>query len=149
MHDLYKLKETLVKELEEMGKSGDLSKSALDDIDKLAHAAKNVAKVIEACEEEEYSNAMGRGRPYRGGSYRDGRSYEGMSNRMYSRDGYYYDDGGIEGGMSNRRGRAANGRFVSRDSSSIARQIREMMNQADDDYTRSELQKFAEKMDNM
>ncbi len=145
MHDLYKLKETLVKELEEMGKSGDLSKSALEDIDKLAHAAKNVAKVIEACEEEEYSNAMGRGRSYRGGSYRDGRSYEGMSNRQYSRDGYYYDDGG----MSTRRGRAANGRFVSRDSSNMARQLREMMNEAEDDYTRSELQKLADKMEQM
>lgn len=148
MHDLYKLKETLVKELEEYGKSGDLSKSALEDIDKLAHAAKNVAKVIEACEEEEYSNAMGgsyRDRSYRGGGYRDGRSYEGMNNRQYSRDGYYYDDGG----MSNRRGRAANGRFVSRDSSEMARQLREMMTQADDDYTKSELQRLADKMEQM
>jgi len=146
MHDLYKLKETLVKELEDYGKSGDLSKSALDDIDKLAHAAKNVTKVIEACEEEEYSRAGGMSR--RGGYsyYRDGRSYDdgGMSGR-YSRDGYYYDDGG----MSTRRGRAANGRFVSRDGSQMARQLREMMAQADDDYTRSELQKLADKMDQM
>ena len=140
MHDLYKLKETLVKELEEMGKSGDLSKSALEDIDKLAHAAKNIAKVIEACEQDEYSRASGE-------SYRGGRSYDrGMSNRMYSRDGYYYDDGV---GMSTRRGRAANGRFVSRDAGGMARQLREMMEQAEDDYTRSELQRLADKMEQM
>ena len=139
MHDLYKLKETLVKELEDYGKRGDLSKNALEDIDKLAHSAKNIAKVIEACEQDEYSRANG-------GSYRSNRSYDGgMSNRMYSRDGYYYDDGG----MSTRRGRAANGRFVSRDAGSMARQLREMMEQAEDDYTKSELQRLADKMEQM
>jgi len=139
MHDLYKLKETLVKELEDYGKRGDLSKNALEDIDKLAHAAKNIAKVIEACEQDEYSRANG-------GSYRSNRSYDGgMSDRMYSRDGYYYDDGG----MSTRRGRAANGRFVSRDAGSMARQLREMMEQAEDDYTKSELQRLADKMEQM
>ena len=139
MHDLYKLKETLVKELEDYGKRGALSKNALEDIDKLAHAAKNIAKVIEACEQDEYSRAND-------GSYRSNRSYDGgMSNRMYSRDGYYYDDGG----MSTRRGRAANGRFVSRDAGSMARQLREMMEQAEDDYTKSELQRLADKMEQM
>ena len=139
MHDLYKLKEMLVKELEDYGKRGDLSKNALEDIDKLAHAAKNIAKVIEACEQDEYSRANG-------GSYRSNRSYDGgMSDRMYSRDGYYYDDGG----MSTRRGRAANGRFVSRDAGSMARQLREMMEQAEDDYTKSELQRLADKMEQM
>lgn len=141
MHDLYKLKETLVKELEDYGKRGDLSKSALEDIDKLAHAAKNVGKVIELCEDE-YSRADGNS--YRD-SYRGGRSYDGGMSNRYSRDGYYYDDGG----MSTRRGRAANGRFVSRDAGNMARQLREMMNQAEDEYTRSELQKLADKMDNM
>lgn len=59
MHDLKRLKDMLVKELEEYGKSGNVSKSSLDYVDKLAHATKNLAKVIEACEAEEaYSNAM-------------------------------------------------------------------------------------------
>ena len=136
MHDLYKLKETLVKELKEYGKSGDLSKSALDDIDKLAHAAKNVIKVIDSCEEDEYSRASGMRR-----SYDDG----GMSHMRYSRDGYYYDDGG----MSHRRGRDRMGRFVSRDGSEMARKLREMMMEAPDDMTRSEIQKLADKMENM
>ena len=46
MNDLYKVKEMLVDELKEFGKKGDLSKPALDSINKLAHAAKNVCKVI-------------------------------------------------------------------------------------------------------
>lgn len=67
MHDLYNLKEMLCKELSDYGKDGGLSLSSLDTIDKLAHAAKNVAKLIGE----------------------DG----GYSRRDYSRDGYYYDDG--------------------------------------------------------
>lgn len=80
MHDLTNLKDMLVKELEEFGKNGTLSKASLDNIDKLAHATKNVIKVIECCEQDEYSHRMGR-------SYSDGRSYEG---RSYRNDGYSY-----------------------------------------------------------
>ena len=53
MHDLHKLKSALVRELEEYGRKGDMSKASLDMVDKLAHAAKNVAKVIESCDGEE------------------------------------------------------------------------------------------------
>lgn len=59
--------------------------------------------------------------------------------------GYYYDDGG----MSYRRGRAANGRFVSRDGSEMARRLREMMNEAPDDSTRQKIQRLADEMENM
>ena len=67
MHDLYNLKEMLCRELSDYGKEGGLSLSSLDTIDKLAHAAKNVAKLIE--------------------------EKDGYSRRDYSGDGYYYDDG--------------------------------------------------------
>lgn len=69
-----------------------------------------------------------------------GRSYEDR----YSRDGYYYDDGN-----SYRRGRAANGRFVSRDGSEMARKLREMMADAPDDSSRQEIQRLAERMEQM
>ena len=55
MKDLYALKEMLVSELSDYGRSGKLSSSSLDAIDKLAHATKNVIKVIECCEKEGYS----------------------------------------------------------------------------------------------
>ena len=76
------------------------------------------------------------------GSYR-GNSYYG--NNRYSRDGYYYDDGG----MSGRRGRAMNGRFVSRDASEMARKLREMMEEAPDEASKRDIQRLAEKMEQM
>jgi hypothetical protein len=71
MHDLVNLKEMLIKELGEFGKNGSLSKASLDNIDKLAHATKNVIKVIECCEQDEYSHRMGRSY----GHHNDGYSY--------------------------------------------------------------------------
>ena len=149
MKDLYELKKMLVDMLNEYSKKRDLSSSALQMVDTLAHACKNVCKIIEFCEQEEMggmSNSRdrsfyggGSNRSYYGGSY-DGGSYDGDGSYGY---GSYYD------GMSNRRGRAANGRFVSRDGGEMARQLREMMNQAPDEQTRRELQKVVEKMENM
>lgn len=93
MHDLYNLKTMLVKELEEHGKSGNLTKTSLDSIDKLAHAAKNVCKIIECCESDEYSNAMGNRsyarsnmeRSYADRSYADGysRSNDNLRGQLY------------------------------------------------------------------
>ena len=136
MHKLYQLKDMLCGELEQFGDRDKLTSSSLETVDKLAHAAKNVGKLIEMCEESEYSMDGGMGR----------RSYDGgMSRRRgYSNDGYYYDDGN-----SYRRGRAANGRFVSRDGSEMARKLREMMADAPDDSSRQEIQRLAERMEQM
>ena len=134
MHELYNLKEMLCEELSNYGRSKELSVSSLEMIDKLAHACKNVCKIIEAKDEEEYSMD--------GGSYR-GNSYYG--NGRYSRDGYYYDDGG----MSTRRGRAMNGRFVSRDASEMARKLRQMVEEAPDEASKRDIQRLADKMEQM
>lgn len=102
MKELYELKEKLLEELKGYGKK-DMSAGSLDVIDKLAHATKNLGKVIEDCEEEEgYSSRYG-GRSYEGrsnrGRSRDSRGrysnnegnsyYEGNSYRDEMRDGYY------------------------------------------------------------
>ena len=71
MHDLKNLKDMLCKELSDYGRDGTLSLSSLDTIDTLAHAAKNVAKLIEYGDED-------------GASYRRGRDRMG---RYMSRDG--------------------------------------------------------------
>ena len=115
MHELYNLKEMLVEELARYGESQDLSLSTLEIIDKLAHAAKNVGKVIECYDEQSYSK--------RGYSMNEDNSY--------------------------RRGRAMNGRFVSRDSSSMVHQLREMADEAQDERTRSEIERLAEKIESM
>lgn len=132
MHDLINLKEMLCDELAEYGKRDTLTQNSLEMIDKLAHACKNICKIIESAEEEEY------GMSSRGRSYDDGgRSY-------YSRDGYYYD-----GGMSGRRGRNRMGRFTSRDGSEMAHKLREMMADAPDESVKREIQRLADKMEKM
>ena len=79
MHEIYELKEQLMKELEEYGKKGEMSTGSLEVVDKLAHTIKNLCKIIENAEEEgEYSMADGR-------SYRDGRMYDGNTMRSYAR----------------------------------------------------------------
>ena len=67
MEKLYDLREMLCRELNEYGKKDKLDAGSLDAIDKLAHAIKNLDKVIEHDEDMSYSN----------------RAYEGMSNRSY------------------------------------------------------------------
>ena len=62
MHDLYKLRDMLCDELEVFGRTGDLTLSSLETIDKLAHAAKNVIKVINSCDANNKSLARGRDR---------------------------------------------------------------------------------------
>lgn len=97
MHELYELKEKLMKELNEYA-GQEVTAGTLEAVDKLSHAIKNICKIIEAAEEEEYS---GRG-SYEGGSYEGGNT-----GRRYSREGgrrYAYDGG--QGG-SYARGRNA------------------------------------------
>lgn len=82
MDKLYIIKDKLINEL---GNYSDkqISTGTLEIVDKLAHAAKNVEKVIEC--EEGYSNGSydmryGGNRSYDGGSYGDDRgSYDGGS----------------------------------------------------------------------
>lgn len=141
MHDLYKLKENIVKELENYGKR-DLTKASLDDIDKLAHAAKNIAKVIECCEDEESGYSMRGGYSMRN-YYDDGYS----SDANYVRpDGSYRD-----GGSSYARGR---GRYAKRDSmgryssasDEMTQEIRRLINKSNDEQTRHELERLLEMM---
>ena len=77
MKELYELKERLIDELKDYGKK-DLSGSTLDTIDTLAHATKNLCKIIE--DTDGYSGYYPYdGRAYRGRSYDDGRVMRGYS----------------------------------------------------------------------
>lgn len=110
MHEIYELKEMLMKELEEYGSKGELTGGSLEVIDKLAHAIKNLCKIIEAAEEEEeYSMA--------GGSYERGGQGGGNS---YARGGSGGGRGGQGGGSSRnsyaRGGGRGRGRNAQRDS---------------------------------
>lgn len=78
MNELHELKEMLCKELKEYG-SKELSAGSLDTIDKLAHAVKNLDKVIESYDEEYSGDYMPR-------SYRRSRDSMGRYSSRYYRD---------------------------------------------------------------
>lgn len=63
MHELYELKDMLCSELEEYGGKNEITAASLDIIDKLAHAVKNIDKIIEMSEDDG-------GKSYRGYSRR-------------------------------------------------------------------------------
>ena len=94
MHELYELKEKLMKELTEYA-SQEMSAGSLEVIDRLAHAIKNICKIIESAEEEGYSER--------------GNSREGYS-RNYSRNRYAYE-GGQGGSYARNRRRDSMGRY--------------------------------------
>lgn len=162
MHELYELKEMLCKELEEYGRKGDLSAGSLEIVDKLAHALKNVDKIIESKEEEsgEYSSAGGEG-SYRGGSYRGGRggSYRGgsyddgmMTGGSYRRGGSYAR-GGRRGMVNNPTGRNQYSREggysrAEGDMAEIVEELRGMMDSLPEEK-RHEVERFVEKVDRM
>lgn len=154
MHELYELKEKLCKELKKYSEE-EVSSNSLEVIDKLAHAVKNLDKIIEKYEEEEYSMRGGSSyESYRGGGNRGGSSREGGSNRGGS---------SYEGGSSYARGRGRNarrdsrGRYASEGSSyegysrngEIVEELREMMMDAPDEQTRQEYQKVIQKLEMM
>lgn len=109
-------------------------------------AVRAVARALDTDWESAYIMLVTNGFAMDGGmsnrSYRG--SYDDGMSRRYSRDGYYYDDG-----VSYRRGRDRMGRFVSRDGSEMARQLRNMMETAPNDQAREEIRRLADKMENM
>lgn len=123
------------KELEELenkaGMSGKLSGAELEYADKLAHLKKSLL-TNEAMEDSGYS-----GRSYNR-SY-EGRSYEdGMSRESYAR------------GRGRNARRDSRGRYssdYSRGKEEMAEQLYELMEQAPDERTRKEFEKFIEKID--
>lgn len=84
MKELYELKEKLVDELKDYGKR-EISSGSLDMIDKLAHAAKNVCKIIDESDDGSSGYYPRTGRMYDGRSFRN--SYRRDSMGRYSRDG--------------------------------------------------------------
>lgn len=147
MHKLYELKDRLIAELEEM-RDKSLSDSSLKSIDTLAHAAKNIAKVIECCEDEEYS--MGMGGYSRRGGYSMDESYADDGSYGYDgRDSYIRPDGSYAN-HSYARGR---GRGAKRDSmgrysraEDMRMQLEQLMNRAKDESTKKEVKKILERM---
>lgn len=129
MRELYEIKEMLMDELKEYGKKGEMTSGTLEVVDKLSHAIKNLCKIIEMCEEEEYSSA--------GGHYEN----MGGTRGSYAR--------GRRGG---RRGANQYGSYnmggYSRDHEMVA-ELRELMQDAPNDHVRKEFERFISTIESM
>lgn len=141
MHEIYELKEMLCKELEEYGRKGEMSAGTLEIVDKLAHAVKNLGKIIEMDEE--------------------GYSGEGNMGNSYARGG---SGGGQGGGGSSYRNSYARGRgrYARRDSmgryssdeysmaaDDVIGQLESMMETAPDDKSRRKIRELINEMKNV
>lgn len=151
MDKLYELKEMLCEELKEYGDKK-LDAGSLEVIDKLAHAIKNIDKIIEAYEDE-YSMAMGGG-SYEGSYARGGR---GGGQGGGNRGGSSRAGGGSYGGGSYARGRGRNarrdsmGRYsreggYSRAEDDFRMELEELMQDAPNDQIRQKMQRIMSDM---
>lgn len=137
MHDkLYNVKEMLVDKLEEYSSRQSLSASDIEMVDTLAHAAKNMCKIIEAAEEEQEYSQRGADRRYSyDSSYARGRGRNARRDSM----GRYSSEG--------------NGNRYSRDgysrSEDMVTELRELMMDTDDEQMKSEFQRFIKKIESM
>lgn len=154
MHKLYELKQNIVEELERQAEKG-LTRETLPTIDTLAHAGKNICKLIESCEQEQ------------GGSYAmpDG-SYDGSMAGSYRRSYGGPWSGGANGregaGMSGARGRMRAARdsmgrysrasyaggYSGHDTSEFAEELRKMGMNLPENF-RGEILRMADKMEQM
>lgn len=123
MHELYELKDKILKELKAYSRKGEITASSLTMIDTLAHALKNIDKIIEKCEEEDgYSS-----RPsFESGSMRGAYSGRRYARRdamgRYSRDGYSGDD-------------------------DMSMELQDLMRNAPDERTRQKIQNILDRME--
>lgn len=149
MHKLYELKEKLMNELEDYADNGKFSKDDVEAIKYTASAIDHICNIVER--EDEYSGAMG-------GSY-EGGSYEGSYNMgSYARGGNRGGGGSRRGGSYARgRGRGARrdsmGRYssegYSRVSENIAMELRDLMEDTQDERIRQELRTVLQKVEQM
>lgn len=142
MHDLHELKEKLLKELEEYGGNAKFSKEDVETIKYMASAIDHICNIAEG-EEDGYS---GRYPYWMGGAYADGNmngNMGGTSNRSYR--------GSYARGRRNAR-RDSMGRYsgdgYSRDGGMVE-ELRELMQDAPDERTRQEFQRFIQKIESM
>lgn len=91
MHKLHDLKEMLCRELEEYADHDSLDMGALEVVDKLAHAVKNIDKIISADGTSERMYKRGYSNEYSDGYSRGGRRRDSMG-RYVSAGGDVADD---------------------------------------------------------
>ncbi len=134
MHELYELKEMLMRELNEYARKGEMSAGSLEVVDKLTHTIKNLCKIIEGYESE--------------GQY----SGENRGNSSYYREGNgtsYYARGRGRNASRDSRGRySSNGNYYGA-MEDMTSKLDELMEEAPDEKIRMEIQKLKSKVEQM
>lgn len=140
MHKLYSIKENLIEDLEKYDKK-DLSPSELEMIDKIAHAAKNVCRIIEYCEDGGYSEMMYYPMAGRGGN--------GGGSSYAMRGGSFQSYGRGRNAARDSRGRYSSADNYYRSTDDIRDRIQDMMYDAPNEETKRELQRVMTRLDTM
>ena len=138
--DVHEMCEIRAQELSEANEKirqagGKMSGSDLDYVDKLTHAIKSIKTTIAMMEADE--GTSGRMYPYYGGSYNDG-SYDNV--------GSYRGRSSYARGRMNTR-RDSMGRYSGDDN--MVAELRELMQDAPDEQTRKEFERFIQKIERM
>ena len=147
MHELYELKDKLMKELEEYG-TQELTAGSLEVVDKLSHAIKNICKIIETYEEEEEGYSM-RGRSYDDGMTNGGSggSYRGRTSRNYEGGNYRYSRNSYARGRGVNARRDSMGRYSRAEGvEELVENVREMMGELPQNL-QMDAQKFVQKLE--
>lgn len=139
---MHKLMEYICDELEELErkaeKDGKLSMAEIQYVDTLAHAKKNLLKADEMWEESEYS--MDGGNSYARGGNRARNSYRYEGEGSYAR-------GRGRNAKRDSMGRYSRGYSMAGDD--MIDELRELMQDAPDEQTRMEFQRFISKIEKM
>ena len=148
MHELYELKEKLMKELEEYSQNGKYSKEDVETIKYMASAVDHLCNIVERAEEEEYSQrgGMGGNRYSREGGQGGGGSYRGGSYR-YSRN---YGGGSYARGRGQNARRDSMGRYSSAgDPGEMIEQLEELMHDAPNEQIKQQFQQLVQQLEQM
>jgi hypothetical protein len=131
MHDLYDLKDKLLKELGEYSQNGKYSKDDVETIKYMASAIDHICNIVER-EDEEYSQR---------GSYDNGN--QGGYNRGYSRNSYR----GRNGNSYARRNRDSMGRYSR--GGDMVEQLEDLKQDAPNDQIRQQIQQLIAQVEQM
>ena len=141
MHKLHELKNLLCKELEEYGDKNKLDVGALEIVDKLAHAIKNIDRVIEYNYLNDDASYEYRGRD----TYSEG--YGNMDDAIYAMNTNSYARGRGRGRGRNAK-RDSMGRY-SRAEDDVIEDLKEVLNNVRDGQTRKEIERIVDHLENM
>ena len=149
MHELYELKEKLMKELAEYSQNVKFSKEDAESIKYISSAIDHICNIVDRMEDEEYSQRGGQGRySYDGGN---GGSYARGGNR-----GGNYSRNQNGGGGSYARGRGQNamrdsmGRYSrSGEPEQMIGQLEDLMQDAPNEQIRQGIQNLVQQIEQM